>query len=59
MGARYRKRLHRSFPLRLRNAHDVSDFAQEVFLRLLRVSECESIRSPEAYLITEARHAAQ
>lgn len=32
---------------------------QEVFLRLLRVPSHETIRSPEAYLFTIARHVAQ
>jgi RNA polymerase sigma-70 factor (ECF subfamily) len=42
--------------VRLRNAADVPDLAQEVFLRLLRVEGYENIRSPEAYLFTIASH---
>jgi RNA polymerase sigma-70 factor (ECF subfamily) len=34
----------------------VSDLAQEVFLRLLRVQDTDTIRSPEAYLFTVANH---
>jgi RNA polymerase sigma factor (sigma-70 family) len=41
---------------RLRNAADVADLAQEVFLRLLRVDRHEQIRNPEAYLLTIASH---
>jgi RNA polymerase sigma-70 factor (ECF subfamily) len=41
---------------RLRNAADVSDLVQEVFLRLMRVERHESIRNPEAYVMTVAGH---
>jgi RNA polymerase sigma factor (sigma-70 family) len=54
-GARLRRFLRR----RVRNAADVPDLVQEVFLRLLRVPRHESIRTPEAYLMTIARHVAQ
>jgi RNA polymerase sigma-70 factor (ECF subfamily) len=53
---RYGTRLRRFLSARLRNASDVPDLAQEVFLRLLRVPHHESIRSPEAYLLTVASH---
>ncbi|MFC4312348.1 RNA polymerase sigma factor [Steroidobacter flavus] len=53
---RYGSRLRRFLSTRLRNSHEVPDLAQEVFLRLLRVDHHESIRSPEAYLFTVARH---
>ncbi len=56
IAARYGPRLRRFLSLRLRNAADVPDLAQEVFLRLLRVEGYESIRSPEAYLFTIASH---
>jgi RNA polymerase sigma factor (sigma-70 family) len=56
IAARYGTRLRRFLSVRLRNAADVPDLAQEVFLRLLRVNGCESIRSPEAYLFTIASH---
>ncbi|MEP6549270.1 MAG: RNA polymerase sigma factor [Gammaproteobacteria bacterium] len=56
IAARYGHRLRRFLSVRLRNAADVPDLAQEVFLRLLRVEGYESIRSPEAYLFTIASH---
>src|SRR6202167_3281506 len=56
IAARYGSRLRRFLSVRLRNADDVRDLAQEVFLRLLRVEGYESIRSPEAYLFTIASH---
>jgi len=56
IAARYGPRLRRFLALHLRNADDVPDLAQEVFLRLLRVEGYESIRSPEAYLFTIASH---
>lgn len=59
IAARYGSRLRRFLSVRLRNAADVPDLAQEVFLRLLRVEGCESIRSPEAYLFTVASHVIQ
>jgi RNA polymerase sigma-70 factor (ECF subfamily) len=56
IAARYGSRLRRFFTLRLRNAADAPDLAQEVFLRLMRVEHHETIRSPEAYLFTVASH---
>lgn len=56
IAARYGPRLRRFLSVRLRNAADVPDLAQEVFLRLLRVDGYENIRSPEAYLFTIASH---
>lgn len=44
---------------RARNRADVSDILQEVYLRMLRVSNIDSIRSPEAYLFTVAQHVVQ
>ncbi|MEJ1964457.1 MAG: RNA polymerase sigma factor [Gammaproteobacteria bacterium] len=49
--------LRRFLASRLRNAAaDLPDLVQEVFLRLLRIRQHETIRSPEAYLITIASH---
>lgn len=48
--------MHRFLSFRLRNADDVSDLAQEVYLRLLRVDRHECIQNPEAYLFTIASH---
>jgi RNA polymerase sigma factor (sigma-70 family) len=56
VAAQYGRRLRRFLSVRLRNVHEVPDLAQEVFLRLLRVREQESIRNPEAYLFTVAGH---
>jgi RNA polymerase sigma factor (sigma-70 family) len=50
------RKLRRYLAARLRNAADVSDLVQEVFLRLLRVERHESIRNPEAYVMTVAGH---
>ena len=52
-------KLRRFLMLRLRNAADVPDILQEVYLRMLRVPNVESIRSPEAYLFTVAQHVVQ
>jgi DNA-directed RNA polymerase specialized sigma24 family protein len=43
----------------VRNAADIPDLVQEVFLRLLRVPNLDTIRAPEAYLFTIAHHVAQ
>ncbi|MEJ0037813.1 MAG: RNA polymerase sigma factor [Gammaproteobacteria bacterium] len=56
MASQYGRRLRRFLSGRLRNAADVPDLAQEVFLRLLRVEDHGHIRSPEAYLFTVASH---
>lgn len=56
IATRYGARLRRFFSLRLRNATEAPDLAQEVFLRLMRVERPETIRSPEAYLFTVASH---
>src|SRR5690606_16377622 len=49
--------LRRFLASRLRNtAADLPDLVQEVFLRLMRIEHYETIRSPEAYLITIASH---
>ncbi len=56
IAAQYGKRLRRFLSVRLRNAQDVPELAQEVFLRLLRVDKHEAIRNPEAYLFTVASH---
>lgn len=49
--------LRRFLASRLRNAAaDLPDLVQEVFLRLLRIERHETIRNPQAYLITIASH---
>ncbi len=52
-------RLRQFLRTRVRNAADIPDLIQEVFLRLMRVPSRETIRQPEAYIFTIARHAAQ
>ena len=52
-------KLRRFLLLRIRNAADAPDLLQEVYLRMLRVPDLESIRSPEAYLFTVAQHVLQ
>ena len=59
LATRQGQRLHRFLRRRVRNAADIPDVIQEVFLRLLRVSRHETIRTPEAYIFTIARHVAQ
>lgn len=49
--------LRRFLAVRMRHtAADVPDLVQEVFLRLLRIADHESIRNPQAYLYTIASH---
>lgn len=57
--ARQGRRLRQFLRKRVGNAADIPDIIQEVFLRLLRVPRRETIRIPEAYIFTIARHAAQ
>jgi RNA polymerase sigma-70 factor (ECF subfamily) len=56
VATRHGQRLRRYLAARLRNAADVPDLVQEVFLRLIRVRRHESIRNPEAYVMTVAGH---
>lgn len=50
----YRGALHAFFYRRLRTKGDAADLVQEVYLRMLRVSDPEAIRNPEGYLFTVA-----
>lgn len=54
--AQHGKRLRRFLLARVRSAADAADLVQEVFLRLLRVEDHESIRMPEAYVFALANH---
>jgi RNA polymerase sigma factor (sigma-70 family) len=58
LAVEYGQRLRRFLSTRARNAEDISDLSQEVFLRLMRVHQHEFIRNPEAYLFTVASHVA-
>jgi RNA polymerase sigma factor (sigma-70 family) len=44
---------------RVRKLPEASDLAQEVYVRMLRAPEIESIRNPEAYLFTVASNLAK
>ncbi len=59
LATQYGERLRRFLRMRVRNAADIPDIIQEVYLRLLRVPNHETIRSPEAYIFTVAHHVAQ
>jgi RNA polymerase sigma-70 factor (ECF subfamily) len=49
-------RLRRFLLAAVRNAADASDLVQEVYLRLLRVEDHQTIRVPEAYVFALANH---
>lgn len=53
---RYRRELHRYLMKRLRRPQDVDDLAQEVYLRLITISDEKSIEKPLAYLYGVASH---
>lgn len=57
--ASHGRQLQRFLFARVGNVADVPDIVQEVYLRMLRVPNIESIRSPEAYLFTVAQHVVQ
>jgi len=59
LASKHGRRLRRFLAARLRNAADIADLAQEVYLRLLRVQRHDQIRNPEAYLLTIAGHVLQ
>jgi len=59
LAATYGNQLRRFLLPRVRMKADVPDIMQEVYLRMLRVPSWESIRSPEAYVFTVARHVLQ
>jgi RNA polymerase sigma factor (sigma-70 family) len=59
LAAKQGSRLKGFLRRRVRNAADIPDIIQEVYLRLLRVPSQETIRVPEAYILTIARHVAQ
>ena len=59
LAASHGPRLRRFLLARVRNTADVPDIVQDVYLRMLRIPQIESIRSPEAYLFTVAHHVLQ
>jgi DNA-directed RNA polymerase specialized sigma24 family protein len=56
VAARHGQRLRRFLLARVRHAADAADLVQEVYLRLLRVTDHETIRMPEAYVFALANH---
>ena len=52
----HRGALQAFFYRRLRTKSDAADLVQEVYLRMLRVSDSDAIVNPEAYLFTVARN---
>jgi RNA polymerase sigma-70 factor (ECF subfamily) len=52
--AEHRGALQAFFYRRIRTKSDAPDLAQEVYVRMLRVSEIDAIRNPEHYLYTVA-----
>jgi RNA polymerase sigma factor (sigma-70 family) len=54
--AEQRTALQAFFRRRVRSQADVPDLAQEVYLRMLRVSDQEAIRNPVLYLFTVANN---
>jgi RNA polymerase sigma factor (sigma-70 family) len=54
--AEHRRALQAYFHRRIRAKSDAPDLAQEVYLRLLRVSDPEAIDDPQRYMYTVARN---
>jgi RNA polymerase sigma factor (sigma-70 family) len=54
--AEHRTALQGFFQRRIRTRSDAPDLAQEVYLRMLRVSDTDAIRNPELYLYTVANN---
>src|SRR5262245_46943063 len=52
--AEHRRALQTYFYRRIRTKSDAPDLAQEVYVRMLRVSDIHAIRDPEHYLYTVA-----
>jgi len=52
--AQHRRALQAYFRRRLRSKADAADLAQEVYLRMLRLTDPGAIRNPQAYLYTVA-----
>jgi len=54
--AEHRTALQAFFHRRIRTKSDAPDLAQEVYVRMLRVSDTDAIRNPELYLYTVANN---
>ena len=54
--AEHRAALHAFFLRRIRTKADAADLAQEVYVRMLRISNQEAIRNPVHYLYTVANN---
>ena len=54
--AEHRGTLEAFFRRRIRTKFEAPDLAQEVYLRMLRVSDADAIRNPELYLYTVANN---
>ena len=54
--AEHRAALQAFFHQRIRTKSDAPDLAQEVYVRMLRVSDTDAIRNPELYLFTVANN---
>src|SRR5215467_8625392 len=52
--AEHRRALQQYFYRRIRTKSEAPDLAQEVYVRMLRVSDTEAIRNPQLYLYTVA-----
>lgn len=57
--AEHRRALQAFFYRRIRTKADAPDLAQEVYVRMLRVSDHQAIRDPERYLYTVASNLAK
>lgn len=53
---RLRRPLQRFFATYRLNAHDIDDFTQEVFLRLMGAERLHELRAPDAFVFTLARN---
>jgi RNA polymerase sigma-70 factor (ECF subfamily) len=56
--AQHRSGLQSFFSRRIRTKSDAADLVQEVYIRMLRVSDTDAIRNPEGYLYTVANNLA-
>src|SRR5262245_7634211 len=57
--AEHRRALQKYFYRRIRTKSEAPDLAQEVYVRMLRISDTEAIRNPQLYLYTVASNLAK